>query len=297
MRMRHMNIRWLKTFIISAKFENFRKASEELFLTQPAITKHIQRLEKHLNIQLFERRGKSVTLTPAGYKFLHYAREFVAKYEQGMDRFESWKQGYSRKLTIATAPQIASSFLPLLLRAFIDENPDIEVFVNVIKSFEIGEEINDGRADLGLSRLEPLQVNLKVETIHEEPVILVGSYSYQDNKNVVESEALSNYRLITHNHPDYWDSLLNDIQKHYPRVRTMVVNQMEVTKKFIENGLGVSYLPYSMVKDELIKNKLSEIKAEKVSTPTSTTYVLTKVETNEANTFITFLRDALTNII
>jgi LysR family transcriptional regulator, repressor for citA len=73
----------------------------------------------------------------------------------------------------------------------------------------------------------------------------------------------------------------------------MVVNQVEVTKRCIENGLGVSYLPYSMVKEEIIKNNLLEIKSEKVSTPTSTTYVLTKVETNEVRSFITFLREAL----
>lgn len=288
-----MDIKWLKTFIISAKYENFRKASEELFLTQPAITKHIKRLEEHLNTQLFDRSGKKVILTQAGYKFLPYASELVSKYEQGIDQFESWKQGYNRKLTIATAPQIAASFLPTLLRAFIDENPEIEVFVNVIKSFEIGDEISTGKADLGLSRVVPLQKDIKTEIIHEEPVILVGSNLHKETKNLIESEVLSNYRLITHNHPDYWDSLLINVKRHYPTVRTMVVNQIEVTKRFIESGLGVSYLPYSMVKDELITNNLVEVKCEKVPPPTSSTYVLTKIETNEARSFIKFLKGAL----
>lgn len=288
-----VDIKWLKTFIICAKFENFRKASEELFLTQPAITKHIKRLEEHLNIELFERKGKAVVLTQAGYQFLPHAKEIVAKYEEGIDDFESWKQGYRRKLTIATAPQIAVSFLPSLLRRFIDENPDIEVIINVIKSFDIGEEISEGRADVGLSRIEPLQTNIKVETIHEEPVIFVGPY--QAKRNVGESEALANYRLITHNHPVYWDSLLKEIKRHYPRVLTMVVNQVEVTKRFIEHGLGVSYLPYSMVKDEINKNKLSEIKVEKIAAPASATYILTKVETREVKSFIHFLKNALAN--
>ena len=64
-----MDIKWIKTFIVAAKYENFRKASEELFLTQPAITKHIKRLEENLNIQLFKRNGKSITLTSAGSSF------------------------------------------------------------------------------------------------------------------------------------------------------------------------------------------------------------------------------------
>ena len=64
----------MKTFIVAAKYENFRKASEELFLTQPAITKHIKRLEEHLNIQLFGRNGKAIALTSAGYHFLPHAK-------------------------------------------------------------------------------------------------------------------------------------------------------------------------------------------------------------------------------
>lgn len=282
-----MNMKWLKTFIVSANYENFRKASEELYLTQPAISKHIQRLEEYLNIQLFERKGKTIALTPAGNQFLFYAKEIMFQYEQGMDRFESWKQGYQQKLTIATAPQIASSFLPSLLRVFTDENNEIEVLINVIKSFEIGDEVSTGRADLGLTRVQPLQKSLHTSLVYEEPVILVGAKS---QKNMSESDVLASNRLITHNHPDYWDSLLNDVKKHYPNVRTMVVNQVEVSKKFIEQGLGVSYLPVSMVEEELANNRLVKIAPEKVSTPTSTTYVLTKVETNESKKFIEFLR-------
>lgn len=287
-----MDIKWLKTFIIAAKFENFRKASEELFLTQPAITKHIQRLEEHLNIQLFERNGKAVRLTPAGYQFLSYANELVSTYQQGMEGFESWKKGYQRKLIIAAAPQIASSFLPALLRAFIDENNEIEVFINVMKSFEIGAEVSAGRADLGLSRIQPLQTGLHVEKIHEEPVILVGANMQNDPRHMTESEVLSKDRLITYNHPDYWDSLLYEVKKHYPAVRTIAVNQAEVTKKFIEHGLGVSYLPVSMVKDEIANHSLAVIPPEKIFTPTSATYVLTKIETKEARSFINFLRAA-----
>ncbi|UGB33073.1 LysR family transcriptional regulator [Metabacillus sp. B2-18] len=287
-----MDIKWLKTFIVCAKLENFRQASEELFLTQPAITKHIKRLEEHLNIELFERRGKAVYLTSAGHKFLPYAKDFLANYEEGMNRFETWKQGYNRKLTIATAPQIASSFLPRLLKEFIHTNPDIEVIVDVVNSYDVGEAISSGKADLGLTRIYPVQTNVKNEKIHEEPVILVGPNEWEDSLKH-EKHALSHYRLITHNHPDYWDSLLNDVKRHYPIIQTMVVNQVEVTKKFIENTLGVSYLPYSMVKDDIKKNILSEIVSDKISPPISVTYLVTKVETNEVRSFHEFIKNYL----
>ena len=76
------------------------------------------------------------------------------KYETGLDEFESWKQGYKRKLIIATAPQIASSILPSILRDFMDQNPDIDVLINVLKSYVIGEEISVGKADLRINANE-----------------------------------------------------------------------------------------------------------------------------------------------
>jgi LysR family transcriptional regulator, repressor for citA len=288
-----MDIKWIKTFIVAAKYENFRKASEELFLTQPAITKHIKRLEEHLNILLFDRNGKTIALTSAGYHFLPHAKEIFMKYETGLDEFESWKQGYSRKLIIATAPQIASSILPPILRDFIDQNPDIDVLINVLNSYVIGEEISGGKADLGLTRIKPIQTNIDCHIIHEEPVILVGptidEYIYKYDEKTI----LQRYRLITHNHPDYWDLLLNDIKHYYPSVRTMKVNQIEITKRFIEQGLGISYLPYTMIREEIKQNKFLEIKPDKISLPTSSTYVLTKISSDEAKIFIGFLKDEL----
>ncbi|WP_342744342.1 LysR substrate-binding domain-containing protein [Oceanobacillus rekensis] len=148
----------------------------------------------------------------------------IAKYEQGLDGFESWKQGYVRKLTIAVAPQIASSVLPLILRSFMNENLKIEIIINVLKSYEIGEEINVGRADLGLTRIKPIHSNINCHVIHEEPVILVGPNVDKKEYEYDEKMLLQKYRLITHNHPTYWDNLLNDIKRYYPTVRTMKVN-------------------------------------------------------------------------
>lgn len=286
-----MEIKWLKTFIVAAKYENFRKTSEELFLTQPAVTKHIKRLEEELHVELFERTKKKSVLTAAGYQFLPYARSIVDKYEEGRTSLESWRQGYKRRLVIAAAPQIASSMFPSLLRTFMDENPDIDVVVQITSSFQVGEEVSLGRADLGLTRVEAMQTNIYSEVVHEEPVVLVGPY----NEYCLEEHmALSTYRVITDNHPDYWDYLLRQIKSYYPNVRTMAVNQVEITKRFIEQGLGVSYLPVTMVRDEVQNSRLREIRGERVIAPKSKTYLLQKTKTEEAEVFRVFLKEVLT---
>lgn len=288
-----MEIKWIQTFVIAAKYENFRKAADELFLTQPAVTKHIKRLEESIDILLFERIGTKISLTAAGREFLVFARELVSTYEKGMQNFESWKQGFNRKLIIATAPQIASSFLPSLLRTFTNQNPGIEVIINVLKSYEIGEEVSAGRADIGLTRIRPVQANIKCELVHEESVLFVGPYHSQDEGRLTEEQILQKYRLITDNHPDYWDLLLAQVKKYYPFVKAMTVNQVEVSKRFIEEGLGVSFLPVSMVQEDIAAHKLFELKTEKIIPPTSSTYVLSNIETDEARAFIQFLKEAI----
>ncbi|WP_147533872.1 LysR family transcriptional regulator [Bacillus marasmi] len=287
-----MEINWLKTFVVAARYENFRQTAEELFLTQPAITKHIRRLEEELNTDLFHRQGKSVVLTPAGHRFLPYAQGIISKYDESFEDFEAWKQGYNRKLTIASAPQIASSILPSLLQTFIAENRDIEVMINIQQSYDIGGEISTGRADIGLSRLAPSQKNIYSERIHEEPVIFVGPY---DGQFLTEKTALERYRLITHNHPDYWDDLLIDIQHAYPTVRMMAVKSVEISKKFIEAGLGVSFLPMTMVEEEIRLGKLVEIPSLNIKTPKSATYVVTKVKTEETQSFLQFIHIAMSS--
>jgi LysR family transcriptional regulator, repressor for citA len=290
-----MHIKWLKTFILAAKYENLRQASEDLFLTQPALSKHIKSLEKNLNTKLFDRVGKNISLTPAGLKFLSYATEILDKYDKGMEEFESWKQGFNRKLTIAVAPQIASSVLPGILRRFIDEHPDIEVIINIVNSFNIGEQIRLGKADIGISRMEPIQKDLSYKVIHRDPVILVAPYRKENEQYEhfpVEVEILKQYRVLTNNHPTYWSNLLTEIKRYYPSIRTMPVTQIEISKRFIEKGLGVSYLPLSMVREELKHQKMIEVKQDKILSPTSFTYVVTKIETPEVKLFISFLTKA-----
>jgi len=284
-----MNIQLLKTFITAAKYENFRKTAEELFLTQPAITKHIRKLEEEMKVNLFERRRQSIFLTEAGHYFLPIAKRIAAEYDEGLQEFESWKRGYNRKLVIAAAPQIASSFLPIILQKFIDENSDIEVLINVTNSYKIGEEIERGRAEIGLTRLKPSIPDIFCRVIHEDPVILVGPAEQWCD----EEKALKKYRLITHNHPAYWDSLLNNIQSIYPMVRTMPVNQIEISKKLIERGLGISYLPYTLVEEEIKQKKLRAIQSDKIMLPASFTYLVTKIETKESDAFIAFLQKEL----
>lgn len=283
-----MNIRWFRTFVTAAEVENFRQTAERLYLAQPTVTVHIKHLEKELGTLLFERVGRHIVLTKAGRHFLPYAKKILKEYDTGIHDLMSWHQGYEKKLKLAVSPLIADSFLPHIIRQFAKKYRDVEVMINVVESKEIGGTIEKGIAELGLSQMKPFQLSLSTDILQQEPVVCVAPHDGGD----IESsppldihELFDNQVLLTHNHPEYWDDLLTDIRIKNFRFRTMGISQVHVTKRFIEEGLGFSFLPRSSVRRELIEGRILEVDAPTLSLPKATTYVVTRDRTEVISKF------------
>ncbi|WP_350448843.1 LysR family transcriptional regulator [Rossellomorea vietnamensis] len=99
-----MDLNIIKTFIIAAEFNHFRKAAERLYISQPTVTVHIKQLEKELGVILFERVGKNIKLTEAGRSYLQNAKRLIEVYEEGITDIQSFSQGYTTTLKMAISP-------------------------------------------------------------------------------------------------------------------------------------------------------------------------------------------------
>lgn len=288
-----MDIRWIKTFVIAAKYENYRLAAERLYLAQPTVTMHIQHLEKEMGIKLFEKVGRNVQLTRAGHRFLPNARQLLDSYRNSMTELKNWQQGYEKKLVLAVSPLIAGSILPFILQQFMKNYPSVNVVIMVMESNEIGEAISTGKADFGLSRMKPIQSDVTSYSLYKDPVILVAPHTDGDWESPPPDidYLFEQFALFTHNHPVYWDDLLTEIRSFYPAARTMVITQSVVTVRFIEEGLGFSFLPRSSVQRELLEGRLLEVDIPFLQMPEASTYVVKKYEIQEAELFETFLKD------
>lgn len=271
-----MDMKLLRTFVVTARTLNFRKAAEHLFLSQPTVTQHIRLLETDLRVQLFTRSSRRVRLTPAGERFLTYAGRVLQLYEQGVQELTGWQQGYRERLVLAVSPLIARSTLPRVMKRFTAAHPDVEVVVQIILSQEIPAMVTDGRADLGFSRIPAVSRDLENLRWYEDPVILVVPHDGADLDTPPPDwrEVLGANRLLTHNHPLYWDDLLLAIHSQDIRCRTMEVSQVDITKRFIEEGLGVSFLPYTTVTRELMEGRLLDVQTPGLELPTAATHVI-----------------------
>ncbi|WP_270180661.1 LysR family transcriptional regulator [Alkalihalobacillus sp. CinArs1] len=287
-----MNLNWLRTFVAAATYENFREASEKLYLAQPTVTVHIQQLEKALNSKLFVKNGRRVVLSEAGRQFLPYAKTMVDHYNSSLQHMSGWNQGYDKKITIAVSPLLAATLLPYVLQQFMKQHPSIEVVVKVSESTDIGDSVADGSADLGLSRMAAIQQHLTSEKMGPDPIVLVVPHDGGDAETSLPlslEEYCNHTTLLTYSHPGYWEELLIELRARYEGIRTMVVSQVHVTKRFIEEGLGFSFLPRSAVQRELLEGRMLEVETSEIKLPTVYTYMVYHHISREASLFKEFL--------
>lgn len=274
-----MDTQWLRTFIAAADTLNFRKASERLMLSQPSVTVHIRLLEEHLGMQLFDRINRRVTLTDAGRLFYTEAVKLTRELDDSVDRMHAFAQGYRRKWTIAISPLMAETILPYFMRTFMENHPDVELTIRVEESELIERLVDIGEVNLGISALDATIKNIESERIYEDPIVFVmptDRYDEESGPPIDVREALTDYYLLTHHHPVYWDDLLFTLKKHVPGVRTMKVTQAHIAKRFIQERLGVSFLPHSIVRRELIEGRLMRPHFDLFKLPTVSTFILYK---------------------
>ena len=140
----------LKVFQSVAKNLSFTKASQELFVSQPAITKHIQELETYYQARLFDRQGNKISLTKAGELLLKHSEKILDDYKQLEYEMHLLHNEYIGELKLGASTTIAQYVLPPLLANFIAKFPQINLSLINGNSRGVEAALQEHRIDLGL---------------------------------------------------------------------------------------------------------------------------------------------------
>ena len=273
-----MDIRTIKTFILAAEYENYREVAEILYITQPAISFQIKQLEKELGGQLFVKDGRNIVLTEFGKMFYREALEISTQYETSIHRMNQFQQGFNKLVRIAISPMLADTILPTVLHNYMVSHPNVELTIQVMESKEITEQIENGIVDIGLSCL-PGSSLINTIQFHEENVSLIIRHDGYDSESgpiLDPIEILENNIVFTDNHPFYWADLKEKLTAIFPALRMMKVNQSYITKRFVLEGMGVSFLPKSSINKELLEGRLLEVPIDIIDIPKASMYFVYK---------------------
>ncbi|TDQ37458.1 LysR family transcriptional regulator [Aureibacillus halotolerans] len=273
-----MQTNWLHTFVVAAAHEHFHRAAEVLFISQPTVTGHIRQLETSLGCELFSKRGRGIYLTEEGRLFLPKAKDMLALLDDGVQELRNYKEGYEETFTIAVSPVVADTRLAPWLREYrrrVSQRVRFNVLVR--ESEIIGQLVAEGAADLGLSRMAALQQQVENLPLYTEAVRCIAPHDGGDAESsppVTLADCVQTMPLLTGNHPEYWTPLLEMLHHRFTGLQMMEVSQIHITKRFVEEGLGFSFLPSSAVRRELLEGRVLDIPTKELPSFKTTTYAV-----------------------
>lgn len=161
----------LRYFLRVGQLANFTRAAEDLGISQPALSRSIQRLEEGLGQPVFERQGRSVSLTEAGTLLQGRAQQILSLIED--TKAEICDDGQSGRVRVGAIPTIAPYFLPEVLRRFSTEFPRAALIVQESTTDNLLKSCTQGEIDLAILALPVPARYLEVEELFKEELLLV----------------------------------------------------------------------------------------------------------------------------
>ena len=252
----------LKAFLMVAEQRSFSIAAQHLHLTQPAVSKRIATLEALLGYQLFDRMGRNIHLTEAGYRLLPRAQNILAEIEETRRAMADLSGEVVGNLRVATSHHVGLHRLPPLLRIFASRYPNVNLQFDFLDSEQSHERVLRGDCELAVVTLAPKAPdNLKLEMIWQDPLAFVTARDNQFSDNRATLQQLSQQPAILPDLNTFTGRLVKACFDHHRlNLRlSMATNYLETIKMMVSVGLGWSVLPESLVDSQLCRLEVAGV--------------------------------------
>jgi DNA-binding transcriptional LysR family regulator len=286
----------LTTFLAVIRGGSVTAAADELVVTQPSVSSAIAALGRELGCDLFERAGRGIRLTEAGSTFAPYAEDVVGLLDSGRRAAREASAVDARRLQIAAVTTAAESFVPGLMRAFSDQNPEIELTLVVGNRQDVLDRVLNHTADVAISGKPPGDERLLAEPFMQNEIVCITAADDPAAANgSIESIELAGRAWLLRES----GSGTRALNEHFLIERglapqTLTLGSNGAIKQAARAGLGVSLLSRAAVEAELEAGWLGEIRL-KDGPPARPWFVLrSAVGPTRATVdlFVAFVRDA-----
>jgi DNA-binding transcriptional LysR family regulator len=256
----------VEAFLTVAERRSVSAASAVLYVTQPALTARIKNLERELGVELFIRSPRGMRLTAEGRAFRPHAQRAVQELAEGRELLRELREGRVGELLVGAAPAISTYVLPLVLRRFQAEFANVHLIVRTGHSEEVLDLVLREQVQIGLVRELPHPAVESVPLYEDEIVLVVHPghrFAEPDASSIVVHE-LGEERLILFDRTSSYFVLTSTFFREagvVPR-GVMELDNVDATKKMVEHGLGIAFLPYTAVREELASGSLREVAIE-----------------------------------
>lgn len=261
------NLSQYRIFYAVAKAGNISKAAKELYISQPAISKSISKLEDSLNTTLFTRNSRGVQLTEEGQVLFEHTQAAFDELnigEQELKRIREFNLGHIR---IGVSNTLCRFIMVTYLKGFIEKYPHIKITIEGQSTTHTLSMLDQQRIDIGLVAEPKVQKNLVFLPVMEIEDIFVATPSYLENLKLREGADADVFQVgnimlldknnLTRNYIDDYMSL-----SHITANSLLEVTTMDLLIEFARIGLGIGCVIKEFVKDDLEIGRLVQLPLE-----------------------------------
>lgn len=247
----------LQVFHTVARRLNFTRAAEELFISQPAVTRHIQELEQQFKVKLFERNGTRIRLSPAGQRLLVHTEELFAVYRNIEFDMSNLTQRHKGRLFLGGSMTTAPYVIPPILAEFHGRYPEVEVSLITGNTQQIEHALEQQEIDLGIVEGYSRHGSIRYTGFMKDEIVLVSNPGHPlAKKAVIRPEELTRIPLLLREPGSGSLEVLAHALKGIgiklsALKKEMQLNSTEIIKSYLLNAPVMAFLSIHAITKEL----------------------------------------------
>lgn len=258
-----MTITQLKYVLAVAQYQNFTKAAEKVFVTQPTLSMQIQKLEDELDVQIFDRSKKPIELTETGRKIVSQARNIVNESDRIQDIVDQEKGFIGGEFKIGVIPTVMPTLLPMFLTNFVNKFPKVKLRIQELNTENIIEGLLDGSIDAAIAATPLNHERILEKVLYYEPFVVYDPASSKSGSEKITMDDVDIERLLLlEDGHCFKDSVINLCRntRDVKNERFMLESgSFETLVKLADEGLGMTLLPYLHTLD-LFENRKANLR-------------------------------------
>ncbi len=260
-----IDISKLKTFVTVADLGSFSKASEILYITQPAVTQQIKALEKTIGAKLFQRQGGKMTLTAEGKRIYEIAKILLGSYEGLMEEIAKIKKDLKDTLFLGVSATLSEYIVPSLVADFHKEFPSATVKIFTGNSHDVEDGLLSGVLNVGIIEREPANKFVNVPWLEDEIIFFTYPGSPIAEEREIEPEKLYEVDLVMREMNSGTRKLVRESLEKlgiiFERLNIRIeANNSRTIMNIVKSGYGASFLSKGLIHREVEMGSVVPVK-------------------------------------
>lgn len=260
-----MTIEQIRYVVLINQYKSFSRAADTLFISQSALSKNIMKLENELNVLIFERSTRTVSLTPIGEMFIEFATNTLKNFEKFEDNLNLYSKNFTDKIMIGTIYSNESLGINSTISKFLDTYPNVSIEVIESSTVPLTHAIHESKIDVAfVSSMyrdtdNPLDYNFKSDKRFISHTISKDYYYLAVNKNnpIAKKNCLDYKNLIKEkfitldNRFEVYHNAFNRVfqEEHFTPNVSMKCSSVRSVVNLVSAGAGIAFLSSRVVND------------------------------------------------